>query len=115
MTLVFHSHRGVFAAEFARTWILTLHQGEGDTKQLAFGDNSSLFSVLDQYGVVPKKGHCLGNRICGKCKVFISKGPMKERTKTEAILLGDAPLETHLACELKLDKSFNGAQIRLDL
>jgi hypothetical protein len=45
--------------------------------------------------------------------VVISKGPVKERTHEESILLGDASMATHLACDLKLDRSFDGAEIRL--
>jgi ferredoxin len=93
---------------------LTLKKADGTKRELAFDDTANLFSVLNTYGIRPKPGHCLGNRLCAKCKVVISKGPQKDWTESENVLLGDAPPATHLACDLRLGKDFDGAEVVLD-
>jgi ferredoxin len=87
---------------------------DGVKKDLAFNENDLLFSILELHAELPKTGHCLGNRMCGKCKVVVTKGPKKERTRSEVVFLGDASDSTHLACDLRLTKDFDGAVLELD-
>jgi ferredoxin len=98
---------------FRRSGIITLTHG-GFKKQLAFMDNDLLFTVMDRNSAISNTGHCFGNRGCGKCKVIITNGPKKERSKCERIFLGDAPEGTHLACDLRLTPDFDGAVLEWD-
>jgi Na+-transporting NADH:ubiquinone oxidoreductase subunit NqrF len=99
---------------FIRTGIITVNFPQKPSKELAFMDNDGLYSLLTSKECLPRKGTCLGNKQCAHCAIHIVKGPKLPRTLAERILLGDAPETTHLACDIKLTKDFDGAIVTVE-
>jgi ferredoxin len=99
---------------FLRTGIITVNCPSQSPKEMAFMDNDNLYNLLTAKKCLPRKGTCLGNKQCARCTVEIVKGPKLPRTPAERILLGDAPETTHLACDIKLGKPFDGAILNVE-
>jgi ferredoxin len=99
---------------FLRSAIITVNAPSQPPKEFAFMDNDNLYALLTTKNCLPRKGTCLGNKQCARCTVQFVKGPKLPRTPAERVLLGDAPDTAHLACDITLGRTFDGAILTIE-